>query len=273
MFRELTAQFSIVRMREHAGFRKLLTRAAHLGVGHVDGVLRRPDRALPADGLCVVGERAPLLRARPRRHPRHRGRPADQPVEPETDDGLFRPRRCGVLRGAAVRRVSCRDLRDLHRGGLRVRLLPARLLLGDPEPRERGLARSRERARPGGREPLHALRPGACRRRQSSRSGRIRCTRSMPSASCSRRCSSSTSAADSSRACRPGSAGRTGARCGQALRSSRTTSTSPRSSSSGAGRRSRTPASTWRRSCSRRRPTGSAAPASASSWPARRRGS
>ena len=54
--------------------------------------------------------------------------------------------------------------------------------------------------------------------------------------------------------------------------SSRTTTTSPRSSSSGAGRPWRTPASTSPRSCSRRRPTGPAAPASASSSRSRRRG-
>ena len=41
------------------------------------------------------------------------------------------------LRRAAVRRVSCRDLRALRRGGLLGRVLPARLLFGDPEPRTR----------------------------------------------------------------------------------------------------------------------------------------
>ena len=109
--------------------------AAHLRARHLDGVLRGADRDLQPDGLGLVGEHPAVLRARAERDPGHRDRPADRPVAAPADDDLLRPRRRRDLRRAPVRPLARRDLRALGGGGLLGRVLPAGVLLGDPESR------------------------------------------------------------------------------------------------------------------------------------------
>ena len=92
-----------------------------------------------------------------------------------------------------------------------------------------GIARRRERARPGRREHRDAdrARPRGRRRRAARLEHRLRA--STRSASSSPRCSSCGSATGSSRPCRPGSAARTGARFAPGSRSCATTATCRRS--------------------------------------------
>ena len=74
MLGQFTAQFAIVRVPEHRALPESPARPADLGARHLDGVLRRPDRALQPDELRLVGQHPALLRARPGRDPRHRCR-------------------------------------------------------------------------------------------------------------------------------------------------------------------------------------------------------
>ena len=166
MLGQLTAQFAIVRVPEHRSLPQPAARAADLGARHLDGVLRRPDRALQPDELRLVGQHPALLRARAGGDPRRRGRAADRPLAAPADDGPVRSRRRAHLRRTALRPLPGRDLRDLGDGRLLRCVLPPRLLLGHPQPRSRGLSRRGERPHAGRREPRHA---------DGARSGRGRC--------------------------------------------------------------------------------------------------
>ena len=89
----LTAQFAIVGLPGTAGTAMLLLARliSALGTWTAFFAVRI---ALYQQTSSVLWVSVLLFcRARPGRHPRHRRRPADRPLDPEVDDGLLRPRR------------------------------------------------------------------------------------------------------------------------------------------------------------------------------------
>ena len=165
MLGQLTAQFAIVRVPEHRGYRNLLLARLISALGTWTAFFAVRIALYNQTGSVWWVSILLFCELAAGGGPGRRHRAADRPLAAPADDDPLRPRRCRLVRGAPVRPLAGRNLRHLGRRRLLGRLLPSRLLLGDPESRARGIARRRERAHAGLRESRHADGAGPRRRR------------------------------------------------------------------------------------------------------------
>ena len=180
MLGQLTAQFAIVRVPEHRGYRNLLLARLISALGTWTAFFAVRIAIYNQTGSAWWVSILLFCELVPGVILGHRDRPADRPLAAPADDDPLRPRRRRDVRGAPVRPLARRrSARSRRSRASRPRSSGPACYSAIPNLVARGLARRRQRARAGRREHRDAdrARPRGRRRRAARLEHRLRAQR------------------------------------------------------------------------------------------------